>query len=116
MLRRFLERLVREIEGAPVDAEQRAGFEIDKRLHRFFRREMHKFHHFRWSIGAYAECRDIKGTEPLADFLEECEISRISGEIKPPLGTRHRPGRPESLVSVRQRPLGEMLSRHANKF
>src|SRR5712692_70188 len=81
-LRRLVDRLVGEVEGAPVNAEERARPQVNGRPHRLLGRQVDGAHDLGRLVRAYRHRREVEGTEPLAPLGEASEVPGVAAEIE----------------------------------
>jgi len=99
--RRFVRRLVGQIECAVVHRQRGGGAQIDGGLQRLFRIHVHEVHDRRGRVGADRERCEIERSELLADAAEPVEVARVAGVVEAPRWARDHPTGPQAAIAVR---------------
>src|SRR5262245_39614015 len=83
--RRLADRLVGQIEGAPVHAEEAPTPQVLEGRHRLLRRQVDEGHDRRRRVGPDREGGDVEGAEPLTDLAKAGEVAGVAAEVEPPV-------------------------------
>ena len=113
--RGLVERLLGQVEGAPVDAEPHPRVEIDEGLDRLLRRGVDRLHDLGRGVGPDGERGHVEGAEAPPRLLEAVEVAGVASEVEPPLAARDDPRRPQAPAPVPERALREVLRRHTDE-
>src|SRR4029077_19465112 len=98
--RRLVERLLRQVEGTPVDGEHGTRVEIDEGLDRLFRGGGDRLHDFGRGVGPDGKRGHVEGPESAPRLLEAAEVAGVPREVEPPLRPRDHPRGPEPPARV----------------
>src|SRR5260370_671532 len=113
--RGLVERLLGQVEGAPVDAEHYPRVEIDEGLDRLLRRGVDRLHDLGRGVGPDGERGHVEGAEAPPRLLEAVEVAGVASEVEPPLAARDDPRRPQAPAPVPERARREVLRGHTDE-